>query len=134
MTEADVVALTATGVLVVAAGLLLVVVARRAAQGRIRRNPIAGIRTAATMASDEAWLAAHREGESLTALGGWIFVATGAVTMTGARLGAEAAWLTAVLIAECSWRSARSSQVASAGIAPLVRSARKSPPGGREPG
>ncbi len=92
-------ALTATGVLVVAAGLLLVVVARRAAQGRIRRNPIAGIRTAATMASDEAWLAAHRAGESLTALGGWIFVATGAVTMAGARLGAaEAAWPAAVLI------------------------------------
>ncbi|SEF01134.1 SdpI family protein [Ruania alba] len=99
MTEVDAVALTATGLLVVATGLLLVVLARRAAHGRIRRNPIAGIRTAATMASDEAWLAAHRAGESLTALGGWVFVATGAVTTAGTRLGAaEVAWPAAVLI------------------------------------
>lgn len=99
MSETDAVALIATGLLVVAAGLLIVVLARRAAQGRIRRNPIAGIRTAATMASDEAWLAAHQAGEALTALGGWIFVATGAVTMAGARLGAlDAGWWAAVLI------------------------------------
>lgn len=40
-------------------GLLVWVVARAAASGRLGRNGVVGIRTRATQASDEAWRAAH---------------------------------------------------------------------------
>ncbi|UFU02053.1 SdpI family protein [Ruania suaedae] len=93
MTAADSAALSATGLLLVAAGVAIVVVARRAAQGRIGRNQIAGIRTAATLASDEAWLAAHRAGEPLMRLGGWLCALTGAVTAVLAWLELDNAWL-----------------------------------------
>lgn len=44
----------------VGAGWLIAWIGRRAATGRLDRNWIAGIRTSATLASDEAWEAAHR--------------------------------------------------------------------------
>lgn len=47
------------GVVMVVAGLLLIWMARAAATGRLRRNRFAGLRIPSTMASDEAWLAAH---------------------------------------------------------------------------
>lgn len=59
------------------AGVLIVVVARRTADGRTGRNPVAGIRTGATMSSDEAWAAAHVAGRRLTELGGWGAIAAG---------------------------------------------------------
>nr|WP_281360248.1 SdpI family protein [Isoptericola halotolerans] len=40
-------------------GALLLWTARAAASGRLRRNQYAGIRVPSTMASEEAWLAAH---------------------------------------------------------------------------
>lgn len=40
-------------------GLVVWMVARAAASGRITRNGVIGIRTRATQASDEAWQAAH---------------------------------------------------------------------------
>ncbi|MTB87881.1 SdpI family protein [Aeromicrobium senzhongii] len=53
-------------VVMLATAALLWWMARAAAGGRLRRNAIAGIRTASTMASDEAWLAAHRRAERPT--------------------------------------------------------------------
>jgi len=58
-------------------GVLLFWVARAAARGRLRRNMVAGIRTRATLASDEAWLAAHRRAERPTRLAGWASIVTG---------------------------------------------------------
>lgn len=50
------------------AGLLLIWVARATASGKIKRNAVAGIRTRKTMASDEAWLAAHVRAKTPTLL------------------------------------------------------------------
>ncbi|GAA3532714.1 hypothetical protein AFL01nite_19300 [Aeromicrobium flavum] len=47
-------------------GSLLWWMARAAASGRLKRNAYAGIRTGSTMASDEAWLAAHQRAEHPT--------------------------------------------------------------------
>ncbi|MEU6754050.1 SdpI family protein [Spirillospora sp. NPDC046719] len=48
------------GVLLIAAGALLVVVGVLAADGRIPRNQFAGIRTKRSMADDQSWLTVHR--------------------------------------------------------------------------
>lgn len=58
------------GLLMVGAGLLVRSVSRRAADGRMDRNPAAGIRTSATTASKEAWLLAHQVGQRPSLLGG----------------------------------------------------------------
>lgn len=65
------------GMLMVIAGLAVITVAVRTADGRLGRGRAAGIRTAATMASDEAWLAAHQKGERGTKLGGVLFILAG---------------------------------------------------------
>lgn len=62
-------------------GLLVVEVAKRTADGRTKRNPIAGIRTSATMSSDEAWDAAHAAGRRMTVLGGWMSAIAGAASI-----------------------------------------------------
>ena len=46
----------------VAAGLLLMWIGRKASTGTLQRNWVAGIRTTTTLASDEAWMAAHVAG------------------------------------------------------------------------
>ena len=48
--------------------LVLVVVASRAANGRLARNQWIGIRTRSTMSSDQAWVAGHRAALRLTPL------------------------------------------------------------------
>lgn len=65
------------GLLMVVAGLAVIVVAVRTADGRLARGRAAGIRTAETMASDEAWLAAHQAAERGTKLGGVLFIIAG---------------------------------------------------------
>ncbi|MCP2031125.1 putative membrane protein [Okibacterium sp. HSC-33S16] len=57
--------------ILIAGGTVVLAVARATASARIGRNPIAGIRIPATMASDEAWLVAHRAAERHTTLGAW---------------------------------------------------------------
>ncbi|WP_313662762.1 SdpI family protein [Cellulosimicrobium cellulans] len=61
------------------AGLLLVWCARTTADGRVGRNQVAGIRTATTLASDEAWRTAHRAAQPLSEAGGWVLVAAAPV-------------------------------------------------------
>ncbi|WP_137725688.1 SdpI family protein [Prescottella subtropica] len=58
-------------------GALIVWALRSAASGRLRRNHYVGIRTATTMASDEAWTVAHRAGRPLTETGGWLMIVAG---------------------------------------------------------
>jgi hypothetical protein len=48
------------GLLLVASGICVWIVAERTADGRIRRSSSAGIRTRSTKASDQAWVAGHR--------------------------------------------------------------------------
>lgn len=56
-------------VVMLAAAIVVAVVTVRTADGRIGRNQIAGVRTTATLASDEAWHAAHRAARRPTLLG-----------------------------------------------------------------
>lgn len=57
------------GVLLVIAGVLLVEVGRRSRSGTLTRNWLVGIRTNATLESDENWEAAHRAGGALLMIG-----------------------------------------------------------------
>jgi uncharacterized membrane protein len=54
---------------------VLIRVNRRAADGRLPRNPSTGLRTPATMRSDRAWVAGHRAALRLTPL--YLFVLAG---------------------------------------------------------
>lgn len=102
-------------VALVGSGILLIWAARAAASGRLKRNQIAGIRIPSTLASDEAWLAAHVRAKRPSMLAGVaamvsglcvllpvsevvmaIIVVAGCVAMLGfvfygARVGAQAA-------------------------------------------
>lgn len=63
-------------VVMLGSGVLLVRVAQATASGRLGRNQIAGIRNPSTLASDDAWLAAHVRAERPTALAGYVSMAT----------------------------------------------------------
>lgn len=65
----------------IAAGGVIVWTARAAAAGRLERNYWAGIRTRTTLASDDAWLAAHRAARAPVEAGGWGAVAAGVVVL-----------------------------------------------------
>jgi hypothetical protein len=56
-----------------------------AAAGRLPRNIVAGIRTPATMRSDEAWYAGHRAAASALTIAGAGPIAVGAYAATRAR-------------------------------------------------
>ncbi|MCZ4067813.1 SdpI family protein [Microbacterium sp. H37-C3] len=62
-------------------GALLIWMARAAASGKLKRNSLAGIRTPSTMASDEAWLAAHVRSKGATLATGYVSVAIGVVSL-----------------------------------------------------
>lgn len=70
-----------TAVIMVGSGFLVRGIAARAADGRLAKNGLAGIRTKATMSSDEAWRAAHQAGEVLTKRGGSASVVFGLLAM-----------------------------------------------------
>jgi len=78
-------------------GVLLFWVARAAARGRLRRNMVAGIRTRATLASDEAWIAAHRRAEGPSRAAGVVAIVTGLAFF----LPVRAEVLSAIVIGGC---------------------------------
>lgn len=68
--ENEWIARTILFVAMVGAGSLLIWTANAAASGRLKRNQLAGIRTPSTMASEEAWSAAHVRARSATVWAG----------------------------------------------------------------
>ena len=84
-------------------GVLLVVVGRRAAAGRLPRNWIVGIRTTKTMESDQAWIAAHAAAAGSFSVAGYVAVmgALGLLTRpsNGVGLALVAGVLVAILVA-----------------------------------
>ena len=67
----------AMGGLLILGGVLIAVTGVFGRLGKLRINHFAGFRTRTTMASDEAWLAAHRAGGLPLAFGGVVVVALG---------------------------------------------------------
>jgi uncharacterized membrane protein len=59
--------------------------------GKLRRNRWIGIRTPWTLVDDEVWLRTHR-------LGGWMFVAGGALALVAALVGARPGVIASVLV------------------------------------
>lgn len=77
--------------LIVAAALVIggiaqLIVTSRAASGRLGRNRFAGIRTRATMLTDDNWLEAHKAARSYGMRSGQAFLASGLVVPV-ARVG-----------------------------------------------
>jgi hypothetical protein len=69
------------GVVLVGSGVVVERIARRASSGTLLRNGLAGVRTKATMASDEAWLEAHQRAEGPTRIGGIACAVAGLVDL-----------------------------------------------------
>ncbi|NVI89819.1 SdpI family protein [Actinomadura sp. BRA 177] len=80
----------ATGLILVAAGVLVVVVGRLTATGRIGRNNLVGIRTARSKADDESWLIVHRAAQPWM-IGGGVALAVGGVVAAAAEPARTAA-------------------------------------------
>lgn len=74
-------------VVMVATGVVLLATARAGADGRLRRNGLVGIRTPATMASDEAWRAGHVAAEPATRWAGWVAIASGVPALLPVAVG-----------------------------------------------
>jgi uncharacterized membrane protein len=68
-------------VVLVGSGLLIAWMAHAAASGKLKRNPVAGIRIPSTMASEEAWLAAHVRAKRATQLSALVAVAAGLIVL-----------------------------------------------------
>lgn len=69
------------GAIVIAAGCLLVWVAVISAQGRLPRNGTVGVRTPATMRSDEAFAVANKTSAPYAAAGGAVMIGGGVIAM-----------------------------------------------------
>jgi hypothetical protein len=65
------------GILCLVTGAAVSVLNRRAADGRLGRNGVAGIRTPATMRSDAAWRAGHAAARGLSDVAAAVFALTG---------------------------------------------------------
>ena len=59
------------GLFLIAAGVLLILVGKRAVEGRLRQNHMVGIRTTLTLNSEIAWDAAHLAGGRRLMLSGY---------------------------------------------------------------
>lgn len=79
--EAEIIPRIVLFVTMAGSGALLIWMARAAASGKLRRNSLAGIRTPSTMASDEAWLAAHERSKGVTLLTGYLSIAIGVISL-----------------------------------------------------
>jgi uncharacterized membrane protein len=63
--------------IMVGAGAVLIWMANAAASGQLKRNELAGIRIPSTMASEEAWLAAHVRARRVTVYAGVLSILSG---------------------------------------------------------
>ncbi|MCI2956832.1 SdpI family protein [Agromyces atrinae] len=79
--DGDTVGRIIVGLVMIAAGVLVIWLARATASGRVGRNDIAGIRTPSTMATDDAWLAAHIRAKRPTIFAGVASLVTGAAAL-----------------------------------------------------
>ena len=70
-----------TSLILIGAGIAVRTIAKRAATGQLDRNGLGGIRTRATMASDQAWEAAHKAGWAPTQRGAFVLMATGVLSI-----------------------------------------------------
>ena len=73
-------------VALVIGGIVQLIVTSRAASGRLGRNKFAGVRTRATMLSDDNWLMAHEAARPFGMRAGQAFLASGLV-VPDARVG-----------------------------------------------
>lgn len=97
MTTTEQLFLGVLALVLLASGLLVIWVATATASGRIGRNAFAGIRTGSTLASDEAWLAAHRRTKRPTILAGLLLIVCALLVFVPMSLEA----LTVSVIAVC---------------------------------
>lgn len=74
----------------------IAIVTVRAADGRLGRNELAGIRTTSTRASDDAWLAAHRAARVPTL---WGCAASSLFALAGVPFGGHAVIFVVLLAA-----------------------------------
>ncbi|GEL19390.1 SdpI family protein [Pseudonocardia asaccharolytica] len=72
------------GAVLVAAGVLLLTVALLGARGRLPRNRFAGVRTAATLRSEQTFTLANRVAAPLIGAAGAVGIAGGAALLAGA--------------------------------------------------
>ena len=70
------------GLFLIAAGVLLIVVGKRALDGRLRQNHFVGIRTTLTLNSEAAWDIAHRVGGRRLMLSGYGPVTSGLLLLS----------------------------------------------------
>ena len=70
-----------TGIAMVIGGAVLVFLGAMAREGKLTRQWVVGLRTEATLSSDEAWDAAHRAGAGWIAAAG-VVLAVGGVLVT----------------------------------------------------
>lgn len=83
------------GALMLLTGAAVSGLARRAADGRLRRNGVAGIRTPATLRSDDAWQAGHEAARGLSDASGALFALSGLAALV---LRPAPLWAGAVLV------------------------------------
>lgn len=68
------------GLILVAAGVVMVWLARKSLRDNLARNEVAGVRTRLTLSSDAAWYPAQRAAARRTAIGGVGAIAAGVLT------------------------------------------------------
>lgn len=99
--------MTITAIALIVGGIALIVIGAIARAGRLTRQSVVGLRTKATMASDEAWQAAHEASADWVISAGAVMFVGGFVVMltdsetTGdvVALGATAVMLIPLVIA-----------------------------------
>ncbi|WP_091503249.1 SdpI family protein [Microbacterium sp. cf332] len=79
--ETDLIARIVLFITMGGSGAAIIWMARAAASGKLKRNSLAGIRTPTTMASDEAWLAAHVRAKRPTLVAGYVACVIAACTL-----------------------------------------------------
>lgn len=74
------------GALLAVSGLVIIGISVRAADGRLGRNRLAGVRTKATLSSDEAWRIGNETAQRKTKQAGWACIGAALVSPTLALL------------------------------------------------